>query len=188
MAQSGIHRMDRVQDNEEMTETVVAVAAAVSRLTMSEQDCAVRTKEFLDPNTSVLAAFNKGCQTRYMPSLMGKFLAILRSLSNRRTVDFVLSNFRQLIPFDKTAGGNDVRYLRTVERVTEKHRTNLRPWLCVYNMIVVRNIYAKIMKQKNIPEGSIGWSIAVDETAIEQRLEVDLRVMDGLTHAYVYGA
>jgi hypothetical protein len=61
----------------------------------------------------------------------------------------------------------------TIRQIIRQMRRYLDPGITIDNFMYVRDLYAKIMKEKNIPPGSVYWEMSQDETVIIAALVMD---------------
>lgn len=103
-----------------------------------------RRRNFTDKDKSLVAAIINGVGNRRKPDLYRKFMSVLLSMANQRTVKFLLANIPNL------NGTNTV--LRTVQRWRAAYRFNMKPWMCRSNLSACADIYEKCVEDTGLTD------------------------------------
>lgn len=110
-----------------------------------------RQRCFTNKDVSLVSAIVHGVHNREKPELLRKFYSVLLSMSNKRTVKFLLANVPNL-------DGTDTA-LRTVQRWRAAYRFNMKPRMCRSNFVACAKIYQEVMKDFGITGCLAGASI-----------------------------
>lgn len=110
-----------------------------------------RQRCFTDKDVSLVSAIVHGVHNREKPDILRKFYSVLLSMSNKRTVKFLLANMPNL------DGTNTA--LRTVQRWRSVYRFNMKPRMCRSNFKACALIYKEVMNDFGITGGLAGASV-----------------------------